>query len=40
MSFINRTDPAIAELKSRLKSLDEICLTNLERGLGGVAAAI
>ena len=38
MSFINRTDPAIAELKSRLKSLDEICLTNLERGLGGIAA--
>ncbi len=38
MSFINRTDPAIAELKSRLKSLDEICLTNLERGLAGVAA--
>ena len=31
MSFINRTDPAIAELKSRLKSLDEVCLTNLER---------
>ena len=31
-------DPAITELRDRLKSLDENCLTNLERGLDAVAA--
>jgi methyl-accepting chemotaxis protein len=38
MSLTKRTDPAIAELKARLKSLDDVCLTNLEKGLGGIAA--
>jgi methyl-accepting chemotaxis protein len=38
MGLFRRSDPALAELHHRLQSLDQNCLTNLERGLAGVAA--
>src|SRR3954452_7439873 len=37
MALLRRTDPALAELHQRLRSLDQNCLTNLEHGLSGVA---